>query len=190
MSDNTYWSPVIIGVFSGLLGVIITSAVNLIIATLNRKNQNKLTIRELELKEKIEYHKIAIEHLMNKVRYLNEWTIEYIKINEIENIFELYNNSEDKDIPKDTIIQVQVLLTNIRDNLEKISTYLSGDKLISLFDMTEKTMVELEKNISSNNSNDFKRNAINYLKDCRTFINIEVSTAIKKIDKLIGKYIE
>lgn len=188
MSGDISWVSAVIAVFSGLAGVVITNITSSNIANRNRKVQSELTLKEMAQKEKIEYHKIAVEHLMNKARYLNEWNIKFQKIFVIEELFNCINNGNDQ---HETLVKIKQTMVSFSESIAQLSVYLPEQKVDELIEINSKCQEEM-KSFDGSDEDSFKsRNTIfiKYLKDCRNLIRVEIASLVKQIDELIKKYL-
>lgn len=187
MSEEISWLSVVIAISSGIIGVGVTCFVNYVIANKNRKVQSELTIKEMELKENIEYHKITIDHLMDKVTKLDTWNIDIDKILAI-NLQALMIDKFDKGELKDEITNSSVkLLKDFLEKIPKLYIYLSKSNREKTIHIQKELIETLKITQDGYEKVKLENNAITAI---HTIVLSQIEDYIDKIDLIINKQLE
>lgn len=179
-------SETIVGIFVGLLATLITNITSICIANRNRKVQHDMAIKEMELKEKIEYHKLGIDYLVNKITQLEKWNIDLMVLAKVQIELQMIKNSDNEEKRNNIIKSNASMICQLISKMPYFSVYLTKDnknKVIELISDRNGKYPKLPDNVEK---------AKKELELCLTIHSIvlsEMSDCNVKIDKLVEKYI-
>jgi hypothetical protein len=207
MSEEISWLSAVIAISSGLIGVGVTCIVNYIIANKNRKIQSDLSIKEMELKEKIEYHKLGIDHLMNKIKQLNDYNFNISEINKINSEFYIAKKNGKRGEMIKQCTQINGLFSNTSENVYQLALYLKIDVLEKITNLVEKYNLYVKQHpeftkLIAEHMNDANGSSIditieehfeivfNTLYGIHEIISLEIRDYIGQIDRIVKKFLE
>ena len=184
-------SAIIITISSGLIGVIITNITSSCIATRNRKVQSELTLKELEQKEKIEYRKMGIDFINNKVKHLNEWNLSIYDLTRLNACLVKAETSKDPKAIDSYANEIGELFRSRQENIHQLVMYLPIEKGTQIAEIFKNSAEKYAKALMNKQGSFWKAKiSIESLIEAHGIVTDEIMLLLEKTNKIVDKYID